>query len=315
MSHKPARVVFAGTPEFAVPCLEALHALEGCNVVAVLTQPDRPKGRGQKLQPSPVKVAATSLEIDIYQPESMKSDAAHAMLETLDADVMIVVAYGQILPQKILDTPTYGCINVHASILPRWRGAAPIQRAIEAGDTETGVSIMQMAPGLDTGPVYATQAIPITETMTTPALHDALAQAGARLLTKTLPKILSDQISAAPQSESKACYARKLEKSESLINWSSSATEIDRCIRAMQPWPVMQTSISGAGLRVFKASVVQHDGQHGAPGEVLKVNGDGFEVACGQGVLRIERVQPAGKKQMDAYAYANSRALKGEILG
>lgn len=307
------KVIFAGTPGFAVPCLRALVDMPTVEVQAVYTQPDRPKGRGQKLQPSPVKAFAESCGLPIYQPAKLNTTEEIERLAEFEPDMMIVVAYGQLLSQTILQIPQSGCLNVHASLLPRWRGAAPIHRAIEAGDEQTGVCLMKMDVGLDTGPVYAQRSLPITQTVTTPALHDQLAQLGADLLREELGDILSGQRSAKAQSEAAVTYAHKLTKEEAAIDWSQSAEIISRKIRAFQPWPGAQTTWNGDLLKIWEASVVDQS-DTATPGTVLSADKAGIVVQCGEACLLITQLQPAGKARMSVEAFLSSRTLAGAMF-
>lgn len=300
------KLIFAGTPEFAVPCLEALIRA-GHQVVAVYTQPDRPAGRGRKLQSSPVKVSAETHGIPVFQPESLESEKAR--LTALDADAMIVVAYGLILPESVLPIPKYGCINVHASLLPRWRGAAPIQRAIEAGDAEAGVTIMQMDAGLDTGDMLLRASTPIRPDDTGGSLHDRLAQLGADTLLAALARLESGKLQPEQQNNALACYARKLEKSEGDINWSLSAEALARKIRAFYPWPGTRCRWSGQVLRLCQADAID-DQADAAPGTVVNTNKDGIVVAAGEGQLKITMLQPAGGKAQTAGEFLNGHSLQ-----
>lgn len=309
------RLCFAGTPQFAVPALTALLA-GGYQVVAVYTQPDRPAGRGRQAQASPIKQAAAAAGIAVYQPESLRSAAAVADLRALAPDLMIVAAYGLLLPPAVLAVPRLGCINIHASLLPRWRGAAPIQRALAAGDPETGISIMQMEAGLDTGPVYTTRAIPIDPRETGGGLHDRLAELGAATLLDALPGLLAGRLVAMPQSAAQATYAPKLSKAEARIDWTRPALEIDRLIRAFTPWPVAETRLGSEILRLWEAH--PHDpiaGQSAArPGQVLAAARAGIDVATGAGVLRITRLQAPGKRPLAAADFLNARDLTGALF-
>jgi methionyl-tRNA formyltransferase len=314
---KPLRLLFAGTPDFAVPCLAALLDA-GHEVIGVYTQPDRPAGRGRKLQMSPVKALALDRGIPVYQPESLKRDPeAVEQLRALGADLMVVVAYGLLLPVSVLEAPRLGCVNVHASLLPRWRGAAPIQRAILAGDAETGVCIMRMEAGLDTGPVYHRVATPIAANETGGALHDRLAELGARALVEALPGIAAGSPAPEPQDDALATYAHKLSKDEATIDWSAPADAIERQVRAFDPWPVAQTILDGATLRIWSAEAESESDAEGsaAPGTVVGVDRTGIRVATGAGRLRITRLQPAGKKPMSAADYLNARHLDGARFG
>ncbi|HTH68775.1 MAG TPA: methionyl-tRNA formyltransferase [Rhodanobacter sp.] len=304
--NQPLRLVFAGTPEFAVPCLEACRA-SGAEVVAVYTQPDRPAGRGRKLAPSPVKQAALAAGIAVEQPESLKSAAVQQALAAYRPDLLVVVAYGLILPRKVLAIPRLGCWNVHASLLPRWRGAAPIQRAILAGDTESGVDLMQMEAGLDTGPVMLQRHTPINRDDTGGSLHDRLSALGAEVLAEGLRRTLAGEtLVAAPQPEVGVSYAHKLDKAEAKLDFSRTATELERQVRAFDPWPVAEGVIAGEPLRIWAAQAIALD-HHGAPGSVLAAGRDGIDLACGDGALRITALQRAGGRRIGAIDYLNAR--------
>ena len=309
------RIVFAGTPEFAVPCLAALIAA-GHEVAAVYTQPDRPAGRGRKVQQSPVKHLALAHGLPVHQPETLRRDrAAVTALRHLDADLMVVVAYGLLLPTGVLSAPRLGCLNVHASLLPRWRGAAPIQRAVMAGDTESGVCIMRMEAGLDTGPVFHRIGIPLDPRETGGSLHDKLAEIGARALIEALPGIADGSLQPQPQDPTLATYAHKLTKDECEIDWSRPATAIDRMVRAFDPWPVAQTRFQGEPLRVWAAEVAAESVPPVPPGTVVGSDRTGIRVATGDGLLNITRLQPPGKRPMDADAFLNARPMTGVRLG
>ena len=300
------RIVFAGTPEFSVPCLEACRA-SGAEVVAVYTQPDRPAGRGRKLTPSPVKQAALAANLPVEQPETLKTIEARATLEAYRPDLMVVVAYGLILSRKVLAIPRLGCWNVHASILPRWRGAAPIQRAILAGDTETGVDLMQMEAGLDTGPVLLERRTPITRDDTGGTLHDRLSVLGADVLAEGLRRTLAGEtLEATAQAEAGVMYAHKLEKAEARLDFSRPALALERQVRAFDPWPVAEGDIAGENVRIWAARAIdqQHDA---APGSVIAAQRDGIDVACGENVLRVIALQRAGGKRITAADYLNAR--------
>jgi methionyl-tRNA formyltransferase len=299
------RIVFAGTPAFAVPSLRA--AASRNEVVAVYTQPDRPAGRGRALTPSPVKLEALKRGLPVLQPESLKSQLARDALGALQPDLLIVVAYGLILPQKILDIPRHGCWNVHASLLPRWRGAAPIQRAIEAGDSETGICLMQMEKGLDTGPVLLPSPLPIGESETAGQLHDRLAELGAQVLADGLG-LLRAGMRPVPrlQPESGVTYAHKIEKSEAKLDWSQPAQGLANKIRAFNPWPMAEAELAGERVRIHGAVALPL--AHGQPpGRVLFAGRDGIDVACGQGALRIRVLQREGGKAITAADYLNAR--------
>ena len=297
------RLVFAGTPEFAARHLEALLAA-GIEPAAVYTQPDRPAGRGKKLTPSPVKTVALAAGIPVLQPETLKSVAAQQELAGLEPEVMVVVAYGLILPQAILDTPRLCCINVHASLLPRWRGAAPIQRAIEAGDAETGITIMQMEAGLDTGPMLAKASLPITPAMTGGELHDALAEMGPPLLLETLAALPERLAAAEIQDDDLASYAAKIDKAESQLDWSAPAAVLERKVRAFNPFPVCWSTLDGERIRVWQAKLSSASGE---PGTVLDAGDDGLLVACGEGALLLIVLQLPGGKPLAAAELLRSR--------
>lgn len=303
---QPLRLVFAGTPEFAVPCLETCRA-SGAQVVAVYTQPDRPAGRGRKLAPSPVKQAALATGIAVEQPLTLKSSAAQARLAAYRADLMVVVAYGLILPRAVLAMPAHGCWNVHASVLPRWRGAAPIQHAILAGDTETGVALMQMDAGLDTGAVLLERRTPIAATDTGGSLHDRLALLGAEVLGEGLARLMAGTLPAArAQADTGTTYAHKLDKAQALLDFSRPAIELERQVRAFDPWPVATALVQGESLRIWAARALPVD-TDAAPGTLLHASRDGIDLACARGVLRITAVQRAGGKRVTAADYVNAR--------
>ena len=299
------RIVFAGTPAFAVPSLRAAHARN--EVVAVYTQPDRPAGRGRGLTASPVKLEAIQRGIPVLQPLSLKKKASQDALRALAPDLMVVVAYGLILPQAVLDIPTYGCWNVHASLLPRWRGAAPIPRAIEAGDDETGVCLMQMEAGLDTGPVLLSQRTPIGADETGGQLHDRLAELGAQVLRDGLGLLRAGIRPVAQlQPEQGVAYAHKLDKAEARLDWSLSAEALARKVRAFEPWPVAEAVVAGERLRIHGAVAVAQS--HAAtPGQLLAASRQGLDIACGDGVLRLRVVQREGGKAITAADYLNAR--------
>ncbi len=309
-------LVFAGTPEIAVPCLRALCEA-GHRIAAVYTQPDRPAGRGRKLQQSPVKTLAQTLDLPVRQPESLKRNPpAVRELAALRADLMVVVAYGLILPKTVLAAPRLGCINVHTSLLPRWRGAAPIQRAIQAGDTESGVCIMGMEPGLDTGPVYLRLETPIGPRETGGTLHDTLADLAPRALLEALPGIADGTRVPQPQDPALATYAHKIAKDEAAIDWTRPAPDIERLVRAFDPWPVAQTRLGADWVRIWSAQAEPQECPAGAePGTVLAADRDGIVVATGNGVLRILKLQPPGKRSMSAADFCNARRLDGIRLG
>ena len=287
------KLIFAGTPEFAACALRAIIAA-GHQVALVLTQPDRPSGRGMALKPSPVKMLALENGLDVFQPVSLRDASVQARLQTIEADVMVVAAYGLILPQAVLDLPRLGCLNIHASLLPRWRGAAPIQRAILAGDSESGVCIMQMEAGLDTGPVLLSAALPIAPDETAGHLHDRLAALGAALLIEVLEKL---PLPATPQAASGVSYAAKLEKSEALLDWQQSAWQLERQVRAFNPFPGALGSLNGMSVKIWQARA---EAGEGVPGTILGRDRNGIRVACGEGVLRLTELQKAGGKRLSA---------------
>ena len=300
------KIIFAGTPDFAASALTALIDSKH-EVVAVYTQPDRPAGRGRKLRTSPVKEAALKHDIPVLQPESLKDTAAQETLSAFNADVMIVAAYGLILPQAVLDIPRLGCLNIHASLLPRWRGAAPIQRAIAAGDKKSGITIMLMNAGLDTGDILQLTSCPISNKDTGGDLHDRLAEMGAKAILETLDILDSDKFSATAQDNSQATYAHKIDKSEAIINWQNSATEIERLIRAFNPWPVAFSYIKDKTLRIWQAEVLPENSSLEA-GTVVRGDKNGIDISCGEGALRILKLQPSGSKAMDVASFMNGHA-------
>lgn len=312
----PLRVVFAGTPDFAVPTLDALVAA-GHELIAVYTQPDRPAGRGRKLTASAVKRRALELGLPVQQPVHLRDAHSQRQLAAADADLMVVVAYGCILPPAVLTLPSHGCVNLHASLLPRWRGAAPIHRAVLAGDAETGVCVMRMTEGLDEGPVYARLSLPISEEHTSGALHDELATRGAALLVASLPGIVDGSLEAQPQDEAQATYAHKLSKAEGEVDWTADAATIARQVRGLSPWPVAWTAVAAGDLRLHAAAVTSEPQQAAAavPGEVVTESAEGLVVATGGGLLRITRLQLPGGRALDAAAFLNAHSLLGEVLG
>lgn len=307
MPSSPLRIIFAGTPEFAASHLAALLAA-GHHVIAVYTQPDRPAGRGKKLQPSPVKKLAASHRIEVYQPHTLKNESEQARLAALDADLMIVVAYGLILPQPVLDAPRHGCLNVHASLLPRWRGAAPIQRAIEAGDRETGVTIMQMDAGLDTGDMLATWRCPIEPDMTAASLHDTLAQGAQPLLLDVLADLPRYQGEATRQDEKGATYADKILKAEAEIDWQVEAGTLDRRVRAFNPFPVCFSTLGDERVKIWEATAKDSQSNQPEPGTILSADRNGICVACGRGQLNIRRLQLPGGKPLTAEQLLNAKS-------
>lgn len=300
------RIVFAGTPDFAARHLAALLSSEH-EVIAVYTQPDRPAGRGKKLTASPVKNIALEHNIPVYQPENFKADEAKQQLAELNADLMVVVAYGLLLPQVVLDTPRLGCINVHGSILPRWRGAAPIQRSIWAGDKETGVTIMQMDIGLDTGDMLSIATLPIETTDTSASMYDKLADLGPDALVHCLADIASGNAKPVKQDDELANYAKKLSKEEAKIDWTMDAQAIERCVRAFNPWPMSHFSVAENSIKVWQSRVEPQTSDKPA-GTILKADKTGIYVATGSGVLVLEQLQVPGKKAMSVQDILNSRA-------
>lgn len=299
------KLIFAGTPDFAARHLAALLSSDH-EVVAVYTQPDKPAGRGQKLTASPVKELALAHNLPVYQPASLRNEEAQAELASLGADLMVVVAYGLILPKAVLDTPRLGCINVHGSLLPRWRGAAPIQRAIWAGDAETGVTIMQMDVGLDTGAMIRKVSCPIAADETSTSLYDKLAELGPLELVDTVDAMAAGNTTAEPQDDALANYAQKLSKEEARIDWTMDAVAIERCIRAFNPWPISWCEVAGQTIKVWQAEVIEHE--HGqSAGTLLKADKQGIDIATGKGVLRLLTLQPPGKKAMSVTDLLNSR--------
>ena len=302
-------IIFAGTPDFAAQHLQALLDSEH-NVIAVYTQPDKPAGRGKKLQASPVKQLAEQHQIPVYQPKSLRKEEAQAELKALNADVMVVVAYGLILPQAVLEAPKYGCLNVHGSILPRWRGAAPIQRAIWAGDQQTGVTIMQMDVGLDTGDMLHKVTTPILPTETSASLYAKLAELAPSALLEVLNGLATQQFKPEKQDESLANYAQKLTKEEAKLDWLLSAAQLERNIRAFNPAPIAYLIVNINGVeervKIYQAQVLPH--QEKTAGTVLNVSKNGVEIATAEGVLNITQLQPSGKKPMSVQDFLNGRA-------
>jgi len=320
VSQPSLRVIFAGTPDFSVAPLKALIDSEH-EVVAVYTQPDRPAGRGRKLTPSPVKACALEHGIEVYQPEKLKNAEDQQPLIDLNADLMVVVAYGIILPEAVLKAPRLGCINIHASLLPRWRGAAPIQRAILAGDVESGITIMQMDIGLDTGDMLLKTRCDIKEDDTGSSLHDRLSVMGAQALMEALPGIASETLQGEKQDDAQAIYANKLQKAEALIDWSKAAKKLQLQVNAFNAWPVAQTPIEVKGkaqmLRIWRARAIENSVgiSGGTPGKVIRCDKQGIDVATGDGLLRLLEIQMPGKKPMDVQSFVNANDISGMILG
>ncbi|CZY92891.1 TPA: methionyl-tRNA formyltransferase [Enterobacter hormaechei subsp. hoffmannii] len=299
------RIIFAGTPDFAARHLDALLT-SGHQIVGVFTQPDRPAGRGKKLMPGPVKVLAETHGLPVFQPASLRPEENQKLVADLNADVMVVVAYGLILPKAVLDMPRLGCVNVHGSLLPRWRGAAPIQRALWAGDAEIGVTIMKMDVGLDTGDMLYKLACPITAEDTSATLYDKLADLGPQGLIETLQQLADNTATPEVQDEAQVTYAEKLSKEEARIDWSLSAAQLERCIRAFNPWPMSWLMIDEQPVKVWKASVINGNAS-AEPGTIIDASKNGIQVATGEGILNLESLQPAGKKAMSAQDLLNSR--------
>ena len=305
------RLIFAGTPEFAALALQALLDA-GHDIPLVLTQPDRPAGRGMKLKASPVKEIALAHHLQVAQPENLKTDSSRQIIQDTRADIMVVAAYGLILPQVVLDMPRLGCVNIHASLLPRWRGAAPIHRAIEAGDTETGITLMQMDKGLDTGAMLTRAVLPILDSDTTGSLHDRLAALGAQEIVRLLPELSSGTVSTAPQDDTQACYAAKIGKEEARLDWTRPALELDRRIRAFNPFPGAFGLLEGNPLKIWLARPAPGAG---APGRILAISDGGLLIACGEGALEVMEVQKAGGRRLPISAFLAGHALKpGEVL-
>lgn len=313
---EPLRLIYAGTPAFAVPALQALIR-NAHQVLAVYTQPDRPSGRGRKLQASPVKQLAGQYGIPVHQPLTLRDSSVQAALAEIKPDVMIVAAYGLILPPEVLAIPAKGCINIHASLLPHWRGAAPIQRALMAGDSKTGITLMQMNTGLDTGDILLQEAIPIGFADTGQILHDALSQLGGRLLLEGLKSLQAGCLHPVPQDESKASYAKKITKEEAWLDWRQSAESLERQIRAFNPWPVAQTMAMKKGeetvLRIWNAHVL-HETTISPPGTVLRVSKEGVDIATGLGIVRARELQWPGSRSLSAADFVNATDILGQCL-
>ena len=312
---RPLRIVFAGTPEFSVPALDALHAA-GHALTAAYCQPDRPAGRGRVLAAGPVKRRALELGIPVEQPATLRTPEAVARLQALDPDLMVVVAYGLILPQAALDVPRRGCLNIHGSLLPRWRGAAPIHRAILAGDACTGITIMQMDAGLDTGPMLLLRETPIGARETSGQLHDRLAQIGARAVVDAIDQWTAGALAPRPQPSDGVTYAAKIRKEEALIDWTHPAAAIARAVRAFNPWPVAETRWGGQQLRIWEATPLPERPATAAPGEVFEARDGRMVVAAGEGALQLDSLQLPGRKPTSAAGFLNSAShLRGARLG
>ena len=313
------RVAFAGTPGFALPALAALR--ERHDIVGVLTQPDRPSGRGRRLTPGPVKQAALAAALPLAQPQTLKSATVQSQLRGWRPDVLVVVAFGALLPAEVLVIPPLGCINIHASLLPRWRGAAPIQRALLAGDTETGVTIMQMDEGLDSGPVLLQRRVAVRPDHTGGTLHDELASLGAQALIETLEGLSAGRLSAVPQTADGVTFAPKITKAEARIDWNSDAWSIDRQVRAFNPWPVAETALDGESLRVFAAHVASSENVSAKSaktqetGSIVALNAESIIIRCGEGSLAVTRLQRPGRRPVTAREFAQTSDLIGRRLG
>ena len=308
------RIAFAGTPQFALPALRAL--LDSPHrVVGVLTQPDRPAGRGRELRASPIKLLAAERGVPVAQPATLKTPEGLAPLREWSPDLLVVVAYGLILPAGVLALPRLGCLNIHGSLLPRWRGAAPIQRALLAGDAETGITIMQLDEGLDTGPMLLERRRAIGADDTAGDLHDALSELGATALLEAIDGLVAGTLAGRAQPASGASYAPKIEKSEALIDWNSRAAHIDRQVRAFNPWPMAETRLAGEPLRILRSRLLQDSGRAGEPGSLLGLGDDGLRVACGEGVVVLRELQRAGKRPVSARDFANGVRIAGARLG
>jgi methionyl-tRNA formyltransferase len=311
---KSLRLVFAGTPDFAVPCLQACMDSDA-EVVAVYTQPDRPSGRGRKLTPGPVKQLALAAGIPVEQPDSLRTPESRTRLAEWRVDLLVVVAYGLILPRSILAIPVHGCWNVHASLLPRWRGAAPIQRAILAGDRESGVDLMQMEAGLDTGPVLLERRTPLADDETGGSLHDRLSRLGAVILTDGIARLIAGELPVAvAQAESGITYAHKLDKAEAQLDWNEPAIALERKVRAFNPWPVAETTLAGERLRIWSAQALP-TAHETAPGSVLRYTAEGIDVACADGILRIREIQRDGGRRIAVRDWLNARPGLADTAG
>jgi len=301
------RTIFFGSPEFAVPCLDALHEIS--DVLTVISQPDKPAGRGLSLRPPAVKARALELGLEVWQPKKVRSAEFADKLRALEADVAVVVAYGRILPKAVLDAPRAGCVNVHASLLPRWRGAAPIQWSIVHGETQTGITLMQMDEGMDTGPILATATTPIERDDDAATLSERLSTMGAELLKQELPRYVAGQITPKPQDDAQATMAPLLRKSDGRINWDQTAQAVHNQIRGMNPWPGAHTVLGGRHIKVHRAVPSTLDPQGAAPGEVTALDPEGILVACTEGTLEIRELQESGRKRVDARAFITGRRV------
>lgn len=305
------KIVFMGTPEFAAASLKALVEAGNCEIAAVVTQPDRPKGRGHKVMMSAVKEYALTQDLPVLQPQRVKTPEFQAEMEKIQPDLIVVAAFGQFLPKELLDLPRYGCINVHASLLPRYRGAAPIHYAILKGEKEAGVTIMQMDVGMDTGAMLSRTAVPVGPEMTQGELHDILKEKGARLLLDTIPRIVAGTVQPVPQPEEEATYASLITRDMERADWNKKAEDLHNQFRAFDPWPGSFTLLpDGKRLKIWKSRILAGEGSQGAPGTVLQADSRGFRVACGQGSLEILECQPEGKKRMPAVSFVNGGHVK-----
>jgi methionyl-tRNA formyltransferase len=310
---KPWRIVYMGTPDFAVLPLEAIINQGEDQVVGVFTQPDKKTGRGMKWQPTPVKIAAEKAQITVFQPIKMRDAEAVEQLKALKPDLVVVTAYGQILSEEVLAIPPQGCINIHASILPRWRGAAPLQRALLAGDSQSGISIMQMEKGLDTGPVFKMSKRPLSPTMTGGDLHDLLAKDGADLLLTTLSAMKAGEVKPITQPEDGVTYASKLTREDEKIHWQKSALEVQRQIFALNPWPSASAQLGNKRIKLFRCELGAESAKQ--PGEIIALHKNGPEVSCGEGTLVLTEVQNPGKKRMPASDWLRGRPVAvGDVL-
>jgi len=314
---KDLRILFMGTPDFAVSSLEALLSA-GYNVIGAVTQPDRPVGRKQVLTPPPVKEAALRHGLAVYQPLKIKEQSALAEVLELNPDLIVTAAYGQILPKELLEAPRFGCINVHASLLPKYRGGAPIHKSIIDGEKETGVTIMYMVEALDAGDMISKVAVPIEEQDNVGSMHDKLAKAGAQLLIETLPKLIAGEIEAIPQNHAEATFAPNIKRSDERIDWSKTAEQIYNQVRGLNPWPVAYTTFEGKVWKIWWAEKVKLAGVLGEPGTIIARSEDGLEVACGEGSVKLVEIQPEGKKRMSVFDYlrgAGAATQAGAKLG
>lgn len=308
------RIIFMGTPDFSVPTLEALVA-SGHEVVAVVTQPDKPKGRGKEIHMSPVKECALQHNIPVYQPVRARDEAFVEEMRALNPDAMVVIAFGQILPKSLLDLPKYGCVNIHASLLPKYRGAAPIQWAVIDGEKESGVTIMQMDEGLDTGDMLAKAIVPLDGKETGGSLFDKLSEAGGRLCVETLAKLEKGEITPEKQGESPTAYASMLDKKMGNIDWNKSAVVIERLVRGLNPWPSAYTHLDGKTLKIWACDVLPQSASKGESGEILEVTKDAIHVQTGDGILVLREIQLAGKARMDAGAFLRGyKVVPGTVL-